>query len=284
MAKTTTEPMDINKEVQELFNLGAHLGHRKSRVHPKSYRYIHKIMNGVSIIDLTKTVTLLHKARTFLEKEAKAGKKILVVTTKKNLAGFTAEISQKYGVPYTTTKWLPGLITNFDTIVKNVKKLEDMKAGQADGSWDQFVKHERTAMMKEMYRLDRFYKGLVGLRQRPDLLLVIDTRKEKNAVSEAKMAGIPVVAIVDTNSNPEEVSFPIVMNDDAPEVVQFMLNDLLKLYGDSYTDKKAEVKEEVAGEAAPAEVKVEDKKTAPAEEKKAAAPKKASAAKAKKSE
>jgi small subunit ribosomal protein S2 len=139
-------------------------------------------------------------------------------------------------------------------------------------------------MMKEMYRLDRFYKGLVGLRQRPDLLLVIDTRKEKNAVSEAKMAGIPVVAIVDTNSNPEEVSFPIVMNDDAPEVVQFMLNDLLKLYGDSYTDKKAEVKEEVAGEAAPAEVKVEDKKTAPAEEKKAAAPKKASAAKAKKSE
>ena len=263
MAKTTTEPMEINKEVQQLFDLGAHLGHRKSRVHPKSYRYIHKVMNGVSIIDLTKTVTLVHKAKAFLEKEAKAGKKILVVTTKKNLAAFTAELSQKFGVPYTTTKWLPGLITNFDTIIKNVKKLEEMKAGQTDGSWDQFVKHERTAMTKELYRLDRFYKGLVGLRQKPDILLVIDTRKEKNAVSEARMSGIPVVAIVDTNSNPEEVAYPIVMNDDAPEVVQHMLNELLTLYSKSYTDKKAEVTEEVvAAEGTPVapEKKSEEKK------------------------
>jgi small subunit ribosomal protein S2 len=275
MAKMTTEPTGINQEVQELFNLGAHLGHRKSRVHPKSYRYIHKIMNGVSIIDLTKTVTLLKKARTFLEKEAKEGKKILVVTTKKNLAGFTAEISQKYNVPYTTTKWLPGLITNFDTIIKNVKKLEEMKESQANGGWEQFVKHERTAMSKELFRLERFYKGLVGLRQKPDILLVIDTRKEKNAVTEARMAGIPVVAIVDTNSNPEEVAYPIVMNDDAPEVVQHILNDLLKLYGNAYTEKKAAVTEG-STETAPAEVAPEAKK----EDKRA----KKAPAKAKKSE
>ena len=239
---------DQNQTVEQLFNLGAHLGHRKSRVHPKAYKYIHKVMNGVSIIDLTKTVDLLNKAKTVLEKEAKQGKKLLVVATKKNIAHLASEICGGMNVPFTTSKWMPGLLTNFDNLSKNVKKLESMKQEQADGTWEQYVKHERMKMSKELYKLERFYKGLVSLKKLPDLILVIDTKKEKNAVIEAKKFNMPIVAIVDTNSNPEDVNYPIIMNDDSPEVVEHVLKELVQTYADNYQEpkKKTEAEEQQA--------------------------------------
>ncbi len=268
MAKTESISTDQTKEIEHLFQMGAHLGHRKSRVHPKSYRYIHKFMNSVSIIDLTKTVHLLNRARTQIKEAAEEGKKILVVATKKNHASIAADLSTEHGVPFATTKWLPGLLTNFEQIIKNVQKMEKMREEQAAGTWEQFVKHERIALSKVLYRLERFYKGLSGLKVRPDVLLIIDARKEKNAIVEAKKNNIPVIGIVDTNSNPEEVNIPIVMNDDSPEVVKYVLEDLLKTYRKSYTEKKAPTKEENAEEATtePAEKrdsKKEDNKTAP---------------------
>lgn len=250
MANNSNLSPESIKEVESLFQLGAHLGHRKARVHPKAYRYIYKFINGVSIIDLTKTVHSLNKARAALTAEAKEGKKLLLVATKKSHAAVAAELAQKYGVAYTTTKWLPGLITNFDTLFRNVKKLERMKEEEAAGTWDQFVKHERVAMSKALYRLERFYKGLLGLKHRPDLLLIIDAKKEKNAIIEAKKHKIPVVGIVDTNSNPDDVTIPIVMNDDSPEVVRTVLEDLLKTYSRAYTEKHAESPPEPADVAA----------------------------------
>lgn len=269
MAKTESNSSDLNKEIEQLFQMGAHLGHRKSRVHPKSYQYIHKFLNGVSIIDLTKTVRLLNKARTQLREAAKEGKKILVVATKKNHASMTAEVAGGLKIPYATTKWLPGLLTNFDQIIKNVQKMEKMAEEQVGGTWEQFVKHERMAMSKELYRLERFYKGMAGLTRRPDILLIIDARKEKNAIVEAKKHNLPVVGIVDTNSNPEEVTFPIVMNDDSSEVVKYVLEDLLKTYSDNFVEKKAApaneegiVMEEAAKKADSEEKTNKDKKPA----------------------
>lgn len=279
--------------VEQLFNLGAHLGHRKSRVHPKAYKYIHKVINGVSIIDLTKTVKLLNNAKSALEKEAKKGKKLLVVATKKNIAHTAAEICAEFNVPFTTSKWLPGLLTNFDTIIKNVQKLEKMKEQQANGEWEQFVKHERTKMSKELYRLERFYKGLIGLRQIPQMLLIVDTKKEKNAVTEARMYNMPIVAIVDTNANPEEVNFPIIMNDDSPEVVQHVLKELVESYSSNYQEpQKAKTEEEAQAEAveiAPPAPKARAEKPKAVEkpkakEEKAEPAKKAPAKKAKKTE
>ena len=258
------------KDVEQLFELGAHLGHRKSRVHPKSYKYIHKVINGVSIIDLTKTVHQLNKVRDVISEYAKDGKKILVVATKKNIASIAAELCAKHNVPYTTSKWLPGLLTNFDTIMKNVQKMEEMIAKRDSEEGSTMVKHERTQLTKQIARLERFYRGLAGMRKRPDMLLIIDVKREKNALNEASMYKIPVAAVVDTNANPEDVTYPIVMNDDAPEVVQHVLTELIELYSKSYQEpvkKTEETVSDTAESAAPkaekkAEPKNEDKKEA----------------------
>lgn len=269
------QTIESTNEIEQLFNLGAHLGHRKSHVHPKSYKYIYKIVNGVSIIDLTKTVELLNKAKAFMEQQAKEGKSILVVATKKNISAFASEICTSHKIPHTTSKWLPGLLTNFDTIIKNVKKMEEMRSNRDLGAWDQFVKHERTRMSKELYKLERFYRGLEGMRKRPDIIFIIDVRKEKNALKEAQTFKLPVVAIVDTNANPETVDYPIIMNDDAPEVVQHVLTDLLGIYARNYQEpkKKTEAEKEAdstntkAEPAAPAKkvAKTEKSEKAPAE-------------------
>lgn len=230
---------DLTKQIEELFELGAHFGHRKSRVHPKSYQYIYKVLNGVSIIDLTQTVTQLQKAKQTIVEAAQDGKTMMVVTTKKNVAPTAAELCSKHAIPYTTTKWLPGLLTNFDTIIENVKKMEQMADEQKNGGWDDHVKHERIKLAKELTRLERFYKGLSGMRQRPDIIFIVDIKKEKNALKEAKMYSIPTVAIVDTNANPNEVDYPILMNDDAPEVVEYVLKDIIESYAKAYTQPKA---------------------------------------------
>ncbi|MFW5703268.1 MAG: 30S ribosomal protein S2 [Patescibacteria group bacterium] len=263
------------KEVEQLFNLGAHFGHRKSRVHPKSYKYIYKVVNGISIIDLTKTVSQLDNARKILKEQAKEGKKLLVVATKKNSAAFVSELCDKKSVPYITLKWLPGLLTNFETIIENVKKLEEMKKEQESGAWEKYVKHERTERAKQLSKLERFYKGLIGMRERPDVLLVVDVKRESNAMKEAKMYNIPVVAIVDTNANPEEVDHPVIMNDDAPEVVQHVMTDLVETYSKSFEEPKKmkETTDEESGDNKEQDEKTTSEKSA--KSKKSASTKKA---------
>lgn len=228
------------QELEKLFQLGAHLGHKKNRLHPKARRFVYKIVNGISIIDLTKTVVHLEKAKEVLKKYAKEGKTVLVVVTKKVASHEAADICSKNGIPAVTTKWLPGLLTNFDTIMKNVRKLQTLKDQQLTGEWDKYVKHERIQLTKEMGKLEKLYGGLLSLQKRPDLLFIVDIKKEKNAVTEAKKNNIPVVAIADTNSNPEQVDYPIVVNDDSPTVVQSVIADMLQ----SYIDEKAKGKQE----------------------------------------
>lgn len=239
-----------SKEIETLFQLGAHLGHRKNRVHPKSYKYIYKVINGVSIIDLTKTVELLNSAKTFIASQAQNGKVPLVVATKRSISAFATDTCQNEHVPFITNKWQSGLITNFETIIKNVKKLEQMKDEQASGSWEEFVKHERIQLTKKLNRLDRFYKGLIGMTKLPDFLIVVDAKKEHNAITEAKRYNIPVIAIVDTNTSPEVVDYPIVMNDDSTEVVQYVLNELIVTYNTKKkvapTKKESKTEEETA--------------------------------------
>lgn len=238
-----TDTVQIEK-VQELFNLGAHLGHKKNRLHPKARKFVYKMVDGVSVIDLTKTVDQLAKAKNKLKEYAQEGKVLLVVATKKVASQTVSDLSKKYNVSSVTTKWLPGLLTNFNTLIKNEQKMTKMQQARDNGEWEQFVKHERMKMSKELARLEKLYGGLLGLTKKPDVLLICDIRKEKNAVVEAKSNVIPVVACVDTNSNPFDVEYPIVMNDDAPEIVEFVLNDLMKTYADARVVEPAKEKTE----------------------------------------
>lgn len=225
----------IEADVRTLFELGAHLGHKKNRLHPKARKYIYQIVNGVSIIDLTKTVGKLSKAKKFLTEKAKEDKNLLVVVTKKIANQQTAELCKQHGIPYITMKWLPGLLTNFETIIKNVKKLQKMKEEKENGDWEKYVKHERVQLTKQMTKLERFYGGLLNLVKRPDILLLIDSKKEKNALIEARKNAIPVVGVIDTNSNPDQIDFPIVVNDDSPSVLSHIIGDLINTYANNRT-------------------------------------------------
>lgn len=218
------------QSIEELFGLGAHLGHKKSRLHPKAKKNVYKIINGTSIIDLTKTVEQLEIAKNFLSDAAKEEKVLLVVGTKKVASAFLREYCTENKLPFITSKWLPGLLTNFETLMKNVHKLADLKKQAETDQWASDVKHERTKLSKEMVKLEKLYGGLLSLTKRPDILVIVDARKEKNAVTEAQAYKIPLVALIDTNSNPEKIDYPVLANDDASEVVQHIMKDLLGGY------------------------------------------------------
>lgn len=221
---------DTNKKVEELFAAGCHLGHKSNKIHPKAKKYIYAMENSTSIIDLTKTVDLFEKAKAFVANLAKNNKVLLVVITKRIMASFASELSQKHDLPYVTVKWPAGLITNFDMIIKNAKKLKTMREEKEKGEWNKFVKHEQVKLQKELNKLTKFYGGISSLEKLPDALFVIDMKKEKNAVKEAGEKKIPVIAVADTNFNPDTIEFPIPGNDDAATSIEYFLKEIIGAY------------------------------------------------------
>lgn len=219
-----------NVLINELFEAGSHLGHKTDRIHPRAKKYIYKIENGVSIIDLTKTEDLMQKATKFVEDVGKAKKVLLVVVTKKIASFVVKNLCQENNITYVTVKWPAGLLTNFSMIIKNVKKLIDMKESRDKGEWSKFVKHEQMQMHKEIIRLERFYGGLTNLKKLPDALFVVDMKKEKNAVKEARELKIPIIAIADTNVDPDTVDYPIPANDDLLTSIEYITNKIIKAY------------------------------------------------------
>lgn len=226
--------------LQELFEAKAHVGHKRSRVHPKAKPFIYTIEQGISIIDLTKTAEKLEDALSFVKGLAQDGKNLLVVATKKLASGAVAKKAEEMGVHFITAKWPAGLITNFKSIQENIKKMETMLEEKASGAWDKYVKHEQIALNKQLNRLLKTYGGLRNLKKLPDALFVIDTKKEKNAVKEAKDMGIPVIGITDTNTNPYEVHFPIPANDDALSAVEYISEKVLAAYSKHKKTKEEE--------------------------------------------
>jgi len=220
----------INKVIEKLFHLNAHLGHKKNRLHPRAKKFVYQIIDGTTIIDLVKTVELLEKAKEFLKKLAKENKKIVVVATKKNLSALIKKICQKNNISYLTNKWPAGFLTNFNTLLKNIKKLKKMNEEKQTGQWSQFVKHEQVKLNKILNRLTRLYDGVVNLEKIPDALVIVDSKKEKTALKEACRMRIPVIAIVDTNINPDPISYPIPANDDSLEAVEYLINELISSY------------------------------------------------------
>lgn len=242
MKKTTPE---------ELINYGIHFGHKSQKVHPRSRKFIYKIDNGVSIIDLYKTAEELDKAKKFLFELGKAGKTLLVIATKKQARPIVKPFCVENNLFYLTNKWVAGFATNFDEIHKNVRRITEMKKEKEEGKWNEFPKHEIVKLDKKLVKLMKIYEGVETMNKLPDAFFIIDLKKENNAVLEANMKKIPVVAVADTNVNPEIVEYPVPGNDDALSSIKFLAEDILGAYIEGR--KKAE---DTKAEAKPIETKL----------------------------
>jgi small subunit ribosomal protein S2 len=210
--------------LEELLKRGVHFGHKTSKRYPKASVYIHGQRNGVNIIDLQKTVEGLTKALAFAEKVAKGGGLILFIGSKKQAKKIVFEAAQLAGMPYITGRWLGGTFTNFANVSKLVKKLEKLEKDEAEGGWEMYTKKEQVTFKKEMNKLLETVGGIKNMKKLPQAVFVIDIKKERTAVAEARKMKLPIIAMVDTNVNPELVDYPIPANDDAIKSIEIITN------------------------------------------------------------
>lgn len=208
--------------MKQLLEAGVHFGHQTRRWNPKMKTYIYTERNGIHIIDLQKTVTLLDQAYNFVEDVARNGGKVLLVGTKKQAQEAIAEEATRAGAYYVNQRWLGGLLTNFQTIQQRLKRLEELEQMRDTGALEERPKKEQLRLRDEAAKLTRLLGGIRGMRRLPDALYVVDTRKEHIAIHEARRLDIPIVALLDTNSDPDEVDYPIPANDDAIRAVRLL--------------------------------------------------------------
>jgi small subunit ribosomal protein S2 len=201
--------------MQELLEAGVHFGHQTKRWNPKMREYIFGERNGIYIVDLGKTVKLFREAEEFISDLAAQGRTLLFVGTKRQAQDVIAEEAQRCGMFYVNERWLGGLLTNFATIQRSLGRLRDIEAMSTDGRYDTLSKKEIARNEKERRKLQKNLEGIRGMSRLPDAVFVVDTKKEKIAVDEARKLKIPVIGIVDTNCDPDEVDFVIPGNDDA---------------------------------------------------------------------
>ena len=206
--------------MQELLEAGVHFGHQTKRWNPKMKEYIFGERNGIYIIDLGKTVKLFRQAEDFLTTLASEGRTVLFVGTKRQAQDVIAEEAQRCGMFYVNQRWLGGLLTNFSTIQRSLGRLRDLEAMVTDGRYDTLSKKEIARNEKEKRKLQKNLDGIRSMGRLPDALVVVDTKKEKIAVDEARKLKIPVVGIVDTNCDPDEVDYVIPGNDDALRAIR----------------------------------------------------------------
>lgn len=213
-----------------LLEAGCHFGHKEDRWHPKASVFIYGPKDGIHIIDLAKTRDGLTVAANYIKQLAQDGKTVLVIATKRQAKGVVTEKAKEAGVYYLTNRWVGGFLTNFEEVKKNIGKLNAFKKGQETGEWNKYPKHERVQMEKEMRKLEIVYGGVTNLDRLPDAVFIVDIRKEHNAVSEATRRGIPIVSLVDTNSNPNLVQYVIPANDDAVGSIKLISDYILDAY------------------------------------------------------
>ena len=208
--------------MKQLLEAGVHFGHQTRRWNPKMARYIFTERNGIYIIDLQKTVKKLEEAYNFVKDTVAEGGEILFVGTKKQAGDSVKEEAERCGMHYVNARWLGGMMTNFKTIRRRIARLDQLKKMQEDGTFDLLPKKEVTKLMLEIEKLEKFLGGIKNMNKLPAALFIVDPRKERIAVSEARNLGIPIVAIVDTNCDPDEIDYVIPGNDDAIRAVKLI--------------------------------------------------------------
>lgn len=208
--------------MKQLLEAGVHFGHQTRRWDPKMAEYIFQARNGIHIIDLQKTSKKIDEAYAFLKEQAEEGKTVLFVGTKKQAQECVKEAAEKSGMYYIDQRWLGGMLTNFETIRARVQRLKDLETMQEDGTFDILPKKEVILLKKEMEKLEKNLGGIKEMEEIPGVIFLVDPKKEHIAILEAKKLGIPVIGLIDTNCNPEEVDYAIPGNDDAIRAVKLI--------------------------------------------------------------
>ncbi len=242
----------INVSQEELLNAGVHFGHLKRKWNPKMAPYIFMERNGIHIIDLNKTHAKLEEAAAAVKQIAKSGKKILFVATKKQAKEIVANAAKSVNMPYITERWPGGMLTNFATQRKSVKKMTSLEKMMTDGTFDIISKKERLTVTRQKAKMEKLLGSISDLNRLPAALFIIDIVKEHIAVDEAIKLGIPTLGICDTNSDPSVIDFPIPANDDATKSIELIMNVMVKAVEEGMSERKIdkdnEREKEVAAE------------------------------------
>ena len=264
----------------QLLEAGAHFGHLKRKWNPAMAPYIYMERNGIHIIDLNKTAVKIDEAAEALKNLARSGRKVLFVGTKKQAQEVVAAHAQEVAMPYITERWAGGMLTNFPTIRKAVKKMSQIDKMASDGTMDNMSKREKLQITRQREKLEKNLGSIADMTRLPSAVFVVDVIKEKIAVAEANRLGIPVFGIVDTNSNPNNIDFVIPANDDATKAIDVILTAVCDAIKEGLEERKVEKADEEAAEAqtnaeapAPKERRQRIRKAAPKAEEKAEEPK-----------
>ena len=225
---------------KELLQAGVHFGHLKKKYNPSMSPYVFMDRNGIHIIDLNKTVAMIEDAASAMKQIAKSGKKILFVATKKQAKSFIAETAESLNMPYITERWPGGLLTNFATIRKSIKKMQTIDRMKGDGTFDSLSKRERLQIDRQRAKLEVNLGSIVKMTRMPEAIFVVDTNKESIAVAEANHLGIRTFAMSDTNTNPKLIDFPIPSNDDAKKSIECIVSIIKKAVAEGLEERGAE--------------------------------------------
>lgn len=259
----------VSVNMKELLEAGVHFGHQTRRWNPKMKRYIFGEKNGIYLIDLQQTIKLFRKALEFARDLASEGGSFIFVGTKKQAQEAVEEEAKRCGVFYVNQRWLGGLLTNFATIRKRIDRLDELERMKEEGKYSLLPKKEVIKLEREQMNLLKMLAGIRGLNDLPDALVIVDLRKEKIALAEAKRLGIPVIALVDTNCDPEGIDYPIPGNDDAIRAIRLFLSKVADaiLEGKMLAKETVEVAEKEGVAADPSASQGEGEKTSPEEPK-----------------
>jgi small subunit ribosomal protein S2 len=233
--------------IKDLLEAGVHFGHQTKRWNPKMKKFIFTARSGIYIIDLQKTLKCLEIASQKIGEVVTAGQGLLFVGTKKQAQEVVREEALKCGAFYVTERWLGGMLTNFQTIRLNIRRLRDLERMKEDGTYDKLTKKEALKLEKERMKLEKVLGGIKEMNRPPGLVFVVDAKKERIAVAEASKLGIPIVAIIDTNSDPDPIDFPIAGNDDAIKSIRVITRHVAEaaLEAQKSKEEKKEIQEKV---------------------------------------
>ncbi|MBD0296462.1 MAG: 30S ribosomal protein S2, partial [Flavisolibacter sp.] len=229
---------------QQLLDAGVHFGHLKKKWNPKMLPYIFAEKKGIHIIDLNKTTESLQEAAAALKQIARSGKKILFVGTKKQAQDIVTECAQRVSMPYVTERWLGGMLTNFNTVRKSVKKMQSIEKMLGDGSFDNITKKERLTLSRDKEKMEKVLGGIAQLGRIPAALFIVDIGHEHIALAEAKRLNITTFGVVDTNCDPNKVDFPIPANDDATKSIAIITNYITAAIAEGLAERQAAKDEE----------------------------------------
>lgn len=230
--------------LEQLLEAGCHFGHKAERWHPKAAEFIWQKKDGIHIIDLVKTKETLDAAIQCIYETAANGGAVLFLGSKRQARGVVKEAAQASGASYLVQRWIGGFLTNWDSVHKNIQKIIKMKTDQETGAWKKFPKHEQTKLARYLGRLNVDYEGVLTLSALPQIVVIVDVKKEYAAVREAMRTNIPIIGIVDTNADPSSIAYPIPANDDAVGSVQLIVSAL----GEAYKEGREKAEKEAVKE------------------------------------